>query len=63
MNLCPGKCQPTGALAARVNPAHLWPRRRSTYFFMMGSLAMEHNMNEADRLLREAIWLGLKQST
>ena len=48
---------------ARVNPAHLWPRRRATYYFMMGSLAMEHNMNEADRLLREAIRLGLKQST
>jgi hypothetical protein len=48
---------------ARVNPSHLWPRRRPTYYFLMGSLAMEHNMSDADRLLREALRLGLKQST
>ena len=46
---------------SRVNPKHLWPRRRGYWYFLMGSLAMEHNMNDAERLLKEALDMGLKQ--
>lgn len=45
----------------RVNPKHLWPRRQGYWYFLTGSLAMEHNMNDAERALREALRLGLKQ--
>ncbi len=45
----------------RVNPKHLWPRRRGYWYFLSGSLMMEHNMNEAERLLKEALEIGLKQ--
>jgi len=45
----------------RVNPKHLWPRRKGYWYFLMGSLAMEHNMNDAERLLKEALEIGLKQ--
>lgn len=47
---------------ARINPAHLWPRRRAYYHFLQGSLTMEQNMNEAAKHLRTALDLGLKQS-
>lgn len=45
----------------RVNPNHLWPRRRGYWYFLSGSLTMEHNMNEAERLLKQALEMGLKQ--
>ena len=45
----------------RVNPDHLWPRRKGYWYFLSGSLMMEHNMNEAERLLKEALEKGLKQ--
>lgn len=45
----------------RVNPKHLWPRRRGYWYFLSGSLMMERNMNEAERLLKEALEMGLKQ--
>lgn len=45
----------------RVNPNHLWPRRRGYWYFLSGSLMMEHNMNDAERLLKEALEIGLKQ--
>ena len=45
----------------RVNPNHLWPRRRGYWYFLSGSLMMEHNMNEAERLLKQALEIGLKQ--
>lgn len=46
---------------ARINPNHLWRRRRAYYHFLMGSLAMEHNMNVAEKSLKEALRCGLKQ--
>ena len=46
----------------RINPAHLWPRRRAYYSFLQGSLLMEQNMNEAEKHLKEALKLGLKQN-
>lgn len=45
----------------RVNPNHLWKRRRGYWYFLSGSLAMEMNMNEAEKLLKHALDLGLKQ--
>ena len=39
----------------------LWPRRRGYWYFLSGSLMMEHNMNEAERLLKQALEIGLKQ--
>ena len=38
----------------------LWPRQRGYYYFLMGSLTMEQNMNDAEKLLKQAISLGLK---
>ena len=46
----------------RINPNHLWKRRRAYYHFLEGSLTMEQNMNEAAKHLRTALDLGLKQA-
>lgn len=46
----------------RINPDHLWKRRRAYYHFLQGSLLMEMNMNEAAKHLRSALDLGLKQA-
>ena len=46
----------------RINPRHLWKRRRAYYHFLQGSMTMEQNMNEAAKHLKEALDLGLKQS-
>ena len=45
----------------RVNPKHLWPKRRGYWYFLSGSLMMELNMNEAEKLLKQALDIGLKQ--
>lgn len=45
----------------RVNPNHLWKRRRGYWYFLSGSLSMESNMNDAERLLKQALEIGLKQ--
>lgn len=45
----------------RINPKHLWKRRRAYYHFLQGSMSMEKNMNEAERHLKESLSLGLKQ--
>ena len=45
---------------ARVRVNHLWAKQRGYYFFLMGSLSMEQNMNEAEKLLKQALSLGLK---
>ena len=45
----------------RVNPKHLWPKRRGYWYFLSGSLMMELNMNEAEKLLKQALEMGLKQ--
>ncbi|MDB4587843.1 DUF2892 domain-containing protein, partial [bacterium] len=39
-----------------------WPRRRAYFYFLQGSLKMEHNMNEAEKLIKESLRLGLKQN-
>ena len=39
----------------RVNPKHLWPKRRGYWYFLSGSLMMELNMNEAEKLLKQAL--------
>lgn len=46
----------------RINPNHLWPRRRAYFYFLQGSLKMEQNMNEAEKLIKESLRLGLKQN-
>ena len=46
----------------RINPNHLWKRRRAYFFFLQGSLTMEQNMNDAAKYLKMALDLGLKQS-
>jgi hypothetical protein len=45
----------------RVNPNHLWKRRKGYWYFLSGSLAMEQNMNQAEQLLKQALDMGLKQ--
>ena len=44
----------------RVRVNQLWPKQRGYYYFLMGSLTMEQNMNDAEKLLKQAIGLGLK---
>tara|TARA_Y100001954_G_scaffold234168_1_gene289041 strand:- start:1758 stop:2324 length:567 start_codon:yes stop_codon:yes gene_type:complete len=44
----------------RVRVNQLWPKQRGYYYFLMGSLTMEQNMNDAEKLLKQAISLGLK---
>ena len=44
----------------RVRVNQLWPKQRGYYYFLMGSLTMEQNMNDAERLLKQALSLGLK---
>ena len=45
---------------ARVRVNQLWAKQRGYYFFLMGSLSMEQNMNEAEKLLKQALSLGLE---
>ena len=44
----------------RVRVNQLWPKQRGYYYFLMGSLTMEQNMNDAEKLLKQALSLGLK---
>ena len=44
----------------RVRVNQLWPKQRGYYYFLMGSLTMEQNINDAEKLLKQAISLGLK---
>lgn len=44
----------------RVRVNQLWPKQRGYHYFLMGSLTMEQNMNDAEKLLKQAIGLGLK---
>ncbi|MDA9835348.1 DUF2892 domain-containing protein [Flavobacteriales bacterium] len=46
---------------ARIRTNQLWPRQRGYYNFLMGSLTMEENMNIAEKFLKEAVRLGLRQ--
>ena len=46
----------------RVQQNQLWPRQRGYYNFLLGSLTMEENMNVAEKYLREAVSLGLRQA-
>ena len=41
-------------------PQHLWPRRRGYWYFLSGSLMMEHNMNEAERLVERGARNGVE---
>ena len=45
----------------RVSPAQLWPGQRGYYHFLLGSVTMQNNLNEAESHLRKALSLGLKQ--
>ena len=62
VNLRQQKMEAAKKWLSRVRVNQLWPRQRGYYYFLMGSLTMEQNMNEADTLLRQALKLGLKQS-
>ena len=44
----------------RINPSHLWKKQQGYYYFLQGNMAMEHNLNEAERHLRKALSLGLR---
>lgn len=46
---------------ARINDNQLWPRQRGYYYFLMGSMTMEQNMNDAEKFIKRALQLGLKQ--
>ena len=46
----------------RISPNQLWPRQRGYYNFLLGSLTMEENMNVAEKYLKEAVSLGLRQA-
>lgn len=46
---------------ARINEHQLWPRQRGYYYFLMGSMTMEQNMNDAEKFIKRALQLGLKQ--
>ena len=46
---------------ARINENQLWPRQRGYYYFLMGSMTMEQNMNDAEKFIKRALQLGLKQ--
>ena len=46
----------------RVQQNQLWPRQRGYYNFLLGSLTMEENMNVAEKYLKEAVSLGLRQA-
>ena len=37
----------------RVQQNQLWPRQRGYYNFLLGSLTMEENMNDAEKYLKE----------
>ena len=45
----------------RIQQNQLWPRQRGYYNFLLGSLTMEENMNVAEKYLKEAVRLGLRQ--
>ena len=46
---------------SRVSESSLWPRQRGYYYFLMGSMTMEQNMNDAEKFIKRALHLGLKQ--
>lgn len=46
---------------ARIKENQLWPRQRGYYYFLMGSMTMEQNMNDAEKFIKRALQLGLKQ--
>ena len=45
----------------RIKPTQLWPGQRGYYHFLLGSVTMQNNLNEAESHLRKALSLGLKQ--
>lgn len=46
---------------AKIKENQLWPRQRGYYYFLMGSLTMEQNMNDAEKFLKRALQLGLRK--
>ena len=46
---------------AKIKEKQLWPRQRGYYYFLMGSLTMEQNMNDAEKFLKRALQLGLRK--
>ncbi|MDE0916791.1 MAG: DUF2892 domain-containing protein [Flavobacteriales bacterium] len=46
----------------RISPNQLWPRQRGYYNFLLGSLTMEENMNVAEKYLKDAVSMGLRQT-
>ena len=45
----------------RIQTSQLWPGQRGYYHFLLGSVTMQHNLNEAESHLLKALNLGLKQ--
>ena len=45
----------------RISASQLWPRQRGYYHFLLGSVTMQNNLNEAESHLRKALSLGLRQ--
>ena len=45
----------------RIQTSHLWPGQRGYYHFLLGSVTMQNNLNEAESHLRKSLSLGLKQ--
>ena len=46
----------------RIKQNQLWPRQRGYYNFLLGSLTMEENMNVAEKYLKDAVSMGLRQT-
>ena len=46
----------------RIQQNQLWPRQRGYYNFLLGSLTMEENMNVAEKYLKDAVSMGLRQA-
>ena len=45
----------------RIQTSHLWPGQRGYYHFLLGSVTMQNNLNEAESHFRKSLSLGLKQ--
>ena len=40
----------------RIKPAQLWPGQRGYYHFLLGSVTMQNNLNEAESHLKSFPW-------
>ncbi|NQX92749.1 MAG: DUF2892 domain-containing protein [Flavobacteriales bacterium] len=46
----------------RVNPDKLWKNQKGYWYYLMGQLSMQENLNTSDKYLRKALNLGLNMN-